>query len=65
MLKKIFLSLALVSLVNLGASSVLAIELDEATRTVPVTSDGKTTVLTPEQVKRGNDYLMLVVVNVT
>jgi photosystem II cytochrome c550 len=32
---------------------VLAIELDEATRTVAVDNAGKTTVLTPEQVKRG------------
>ncbi|EJK54087.1 hypothetical protein THAOC_26357 [Thalassiosira oceanica] len=30
-----------------------AIDLDEATRTVTVDSSGKTTVLTPEQVKRG------------
>nr|YP_010199316.1 photosystem II cytochrome c550 [Gracilariopsis tenuifrons]UAD89174.1 photosystem II cytochrome c550 [Gracilariopsis tenuifrons] len=30
-----------------------AIELDEATRTVPLEESGKTIVLTPEQVKRG------------
>ena len=53
MFKKIFTSITLACLVNLGISSVLAIELDEATRTIPVTSDGKTVVLTPEQVKRG------------
>ena len=34
-------------------STTLAIELDEATRTVSVDTNGKTTVLTPEQVKRG------------
>ena len=34
-------------------SPVYSIELDEATRTIPVSSDGKTTVLTPEQLKRG------------
>lgn len=34
-------------------SSAFAIELDEAVRTVPLNSAGKTTVLTPEQVKRG------------
>jgi len=33
--------------------SASAIDLDEATRTVSVDSSGKTTVLTPEQVKRG------------
>ncbi|CAN0167144.1 unnamed protein product, partial [Ectocarpus sp. 4 AP-2014] len=53
MFKKIFTNLIIVSLLNLGTSSVLAIELDEATRTIPATSDGKTIVLTPEQVKRG------------
>ena len=38
---------------NLFIETATAIELDEATRTVTVTSDGSTTVLTPEQVKRG------------
>src|SRR6476619_869101 len=38
---------------NLFDPMVSAIELDEATRTVPVDNNGKTTVLTPEQVKRG------------
>jgi photosystem II cytochrome c550 len=38
---------------NIFNSSAFAIELDEATRTVPVDNNGKTTVLTPEQVKRG------------
>jgi photosystem II cytochrome c550 len=38
---------------NIFDSMVFAIELDEATRTVAVDSNGKTTVLTPEQVKRG------------
>ena len=37
----------------LGVNVVNAIELDEATRTVALDSSGKTTVLTPEQVKRG------------
>jgi len=32
---------------------VLAIDLDEATRTVAVDASGTTTVLSPEQVKRG------------
>ena len=53
MFKKIFISLTIACLANSVGSSVLAIDLDEATRTIPVTSDGKTTVLTPEQVKRG------------
>lgn len=38
---------------NIFNSTAFAIELDEATRTVPIDSNGKTTVLTPEQVKRG------------
>lgn len=38
---------------NLFHSTAFAIELDEATRTVALDSSGKTTVLTPEQVKRG------------
>lgn len=33
--------------------TVFSIELDEATRTIPINNEGKTTVLTPEQVKRG------------
>ena len=37
----------------LGSTAANAIELDEATRTVALDSSGKTTVLTPEQVKRG------------
>lgn len=38
---------------NIFHSFTNAIELDDATRTVSVDSKGKTTVLTPEQVKRG------------
>lgn len=38
---------------NIFVTSVSAIDLDEATRTVVADSSGKTTVLTPEQVKRG------------
>lgn len=38
---------------NFFATSALAIDLDEATRTVTVDNNGNTTVLTPEQVKRG------------
>ena len=34
-------------------TSAMAIDLDEATRTVTVNSSGNTSVLTPEQVKRG------------
>lgn len=55
MLKKsfsIWLTLFLFSW-NFFDSMALAIELDEATRTVTVDTTGKTTVLTPEQVKRG------------
>jgi photosystem II cytochrome c550 len=39
--------------VNLFVLNASAIDLDEATRTVVVDGSGKTTVLTPEQVKRG------------
>jgi photosystem II cytochrome c550 len=55
MLKKqcsLFLATAF-SIWNLATFSAIAIELDEATRTVPVDASGKTTVLTVEQVKRG------------
>jgi len=38
---------------NLFVVNASAIDLDEATRTVNVDSSEKTTVLTPEQVKRG------------
>ena len=38
---------------NIFNSMAFAIELDEATRTVSVDNNGKTTILTPEQVKRG------------
>lgn len=55
MLKKSFSPLLTILLFswNIFNSTAFAIELDEATRTVPVDSNGKTTVLTPEQVKRG------------
>lgn len=55
MSKKSF-SLWLIMLVfswNLFDSKTFAIELDEATRTVVMDNLGKTTVLSPEQVKRG------------
>ena len=44
---------SLACLFNIFNANVLAIDLDEATRTVTVDGSGKTTVLTPEQVKRG------------
>lgn len=50
-LKSIFLSL--VCLASLNSTAALAIELDEASRTIPLDASGKTAVLTPEQVKRG------------
>jgi photosystem II cytochrome c550 len=55
MFKKFFIhfTLAFFCLFNLFNANVLAIDLDEATRTVTVDGSGKTTVLTPEQVKRG------------
>lgn len=55
MFKKIFIhfTLAFLCLFNIFNTTALAIDLDEATRTVTVDGSGKTTVLTPEQVKRG------------
>nr|YP_009314444.1 Photosystem II cytochrome c550 [Liagoropsis maxima]SCW22698.1 Photosystem II cytochrome c550 [Liagoropsis maxima] len=44
------LSLLLSTMLHIN---VYAIDLDEATLTVPLNQSGKTTVLTPEQVKRG------------
>ena len=55
MLKKSFIIWSLIFTLssNIFAFKILAIELDEATRTVQLDSQGKTTVLAPEQVKRG------------
>jgi|TARA_B110000902_G_C14288537_1_gene579888 photosystem II cytochrome c550 len=43
---------SLITVISLSAP-VYAIDLDEATRTITLNESGKTTVLTPEQVKRG------------
>ena len=43
----------LISSFALFVNSAIAIDLDEATRTVTLDASGKTAVLTPEQVKRG------------
>ena len=40
-------------LVSFASTSVSAIDLDEATRTIPLDETGTTVILTPEQVKRG------------
>nr|YP_010873097.1 photosystem II cytochrome c550 [Nemalion vermiculare]WGV34405.1 photosystem II cytochrome c550 [Nemalion vermiculare] len=40
-------------LATLSCAQTYAIDLDETTLTVPLNQSGKTTVLTPEQVKRG------------
>jgi photosystem II cytochrome c550 len=55
MVKKYFIhfTLAILCLFNIFNANVLAIDLDEATRTITVDGSGKTAVLTPEQVKRG------------
>lgn len=55
MLKKYFKLCSIISfcVFNLFITTASAIDLDEATRTVTVDSTGTTTVLTPEQVKRG------------
>lgn len=46
-------SLMFFAVFSLFVTTASAIELDEATRTVVADGSGKTTVLTPEQVKRG------------
>ena len=48
-----FCALILFCVFNVLVTSASAIDLDEATRTVVLDSSGTTTVLTPEQVKRG------------
>lgn len=55
MIKKFFRPFLIftISCISFYAIDALAIELDEATRTVTVDNTGKTVVLTPEQVKRG------------
>jgi len=55
MLKKysIISTLLFFSVFSVFTTSVLAIDLDEATRTVTADGNGKTVVLSPEQVKRG------------
>ena len=49
----LFWFLMLISSFALFVNSAIAIDLDEATRTVTLDASGKTVVLTPEQVKRG------------
>jgi len=49
----IFCALLIFSIFNLFMTSASAIDLDEAVRTVVVDGEGRTTILTPEQVKRG------------
>nr|BDA99269.1 photosystem II cytochrome c550 [Cryptomonas sp. NIES-3952] len=41
------------SIVVSCATTAMAIDLDETTRTIPLDSSGSTVILTPEQVKRG------------
>jgi photosystem II cytochrome c550 len=55
MLKKysIISTLLFFSVFSVFTTSALAIDLDEATRTVTADGNGKTVVLSPEQVKRG------------
>ena len=48
-----FISLAFFGIFSVFISTVSAIDLDEATRTIVADKAGKTIVLTPEQVKRG------------
>ena len=55
MLKKYsqFLSVLFFGIFSMSVMTASAIDLDEATRTVALDGSGKTTVLSPEQVKRG------------
>ena len=48
-----FLGILFFAVFNLFSSTALAIDLDEATRTVVSDSSGTTVILSPEQVKRG------------
>jgi photosystem II cytochrome c550 len=48
-----FFGIVFFCIFNISVLNASAIDLDEATRTVVADSSGKTTVLTPEQVKRG------------
>ena len=48
-----FCALILFGIFNIFVTTASAIDLDEATRTIVVDSAGNTTVLSPEQVKRG------------
>ena len=48
-----FCSVIVFCIFSLLVTNASAIDLDEATRTVPLDGSGKTIVLTPEQVKRG------------
>jgi photosystem II cytochrome c550 len=50
-IKSFFLSLLCLTCFN--STVALSIELDEASRTIPLDASGKTIILTPEQVKRG------------
>jgi photosystem II cytochrome c550 len=49
----IFYTIFFVSIFNFFVTNAVAIDLDEATRTVTADNNGTTVVLTPEQVKRG------------
>jgi photosystem II cytochrome c550 len=48
-----FFGIVFFCIFNISVLNASAIDLDEATRTVVADNTGKTTVLTPEQVKRG------------
>lgn len=51
---KLFKTVLLISIITHSIAKIaFGIDLDEATRTVIVNDTGKTTILTPEQVKRG------------
>nr|YP_009369986.1 cytochrome c550 [Boldia erythrosiphon]ARO90674.1 cytochrome c550 [Boldia erythrosiphon] len=43
----------LIAAISINIISAYAIELDETTRTIPLSNKGDTIILTPEQVKRG------------
>ena len=50
-------SLVFFGIFSTFVTTASAIDLDEATRTVVADSSGKTIVLTPEQVKRGETFI--------
>ena len=65
MLKRFSFIITATICATLFSSSAYAIDLDENTRSIPLDQSGTTVVLTPEQVKRGKNYLTHLVAHAT